>query len=119
MNQAFAMVPDFGTRCLCGGCGCRRGKRAREKVGAALALPWRPWPLSPERDPDPRRPYIHSAVYIQHQPQPTVAAMALRAAEWHRLPTSLTELCIDTTLRCGQSFRYFIHAFAARGPPPV
>jgi N-glycosylase/DNA lyase len=32
--------------------------------------------------------------------------MALRAAEWHKLPTSLTELCIDTTLRCGQSFRY-------------
>ncbi|KAF1911611.1 DNA glycosylase [Ampelomyces quisqualis] len=32
--------------------------------------------------------------------------MALRAAEWHRLPTSLTELCLDTTLRCGQSFRW-------------
>jgi hypothetical protein len=32
--------------------------------------------------------------------------MALRAAEWHKLPTSLTELCINTTLRCGQSFRY-------------
>ncbi|KAF5849568.1 hypothetical protein GGP41_004984 [Bipolaris sorokiniana] len=32
--------------------------------------------------------------------------MALRAAEWHKLPTSLTELCIDTTLRCGQSFRW-------------
>lgn len=33
-------------------------------------------------------------------------AMAMRAAEWHKLPTSLTELCINTTLRCGQSFRY-------------
>jgi hypothetical protein len=32
--------------------------------------------------------------------------MAMRAAEWHKLPTSLTELCISTTLRCGQSFRY-------------
>lgn len=32
--------------------------------------------------------------------------MALRAAEWQKLPTSLTELCIDTTLQCGQSFRY-------------
>jgi hypothetical protein len=31
--------------------------------------------------------------------------MALRAAEWYKLPTSLTELCINTTLRCGQSFR--------------
>jgi len=25
---------------------------------------------------------------------------------WHKLPVSLTELCIDTTLRCGQSFRW-------------
>ncbi|KAH9878919.1 hypothetical protein J1614_002354 [Plenodomus biglobosus] len=32
--------------------------------------------------------------------------MALRAAEWHKLPTSLTELCLNTTLRCGQSFRW-------------
>lgn len=31
--------------------------------------------------------------------------MALRAAEWYKLPTSLTELCLNTTLRCGQSFR--------------
>src|SRR6266511_2570467 len=29
-----------------------------------------------------------------------------RMSEWHRLPVSLRELCIDTTLRCGQSFRY-------------
>lgn len=26
--------------------------------------------------------------------------------DWKKLPMSLTELCIDTTLRCGQSFRY-------------
>ncbi|KAI9695992.1 MAG: 8-oxoguanine glycosylase ogg1 [Bogoriella megaspora] len=26
--------------------------------------------------------------------------------QWHKLPISLTELCIDTTLRCGQSFRW-------------
>ncbi|KAF2681987.1 hypothetical protein K458DRAFT_308396 [Lentithecium fluviatile CBS 122367] len=32
--------------------------------------------------------------------------MALKAAEWHKLPMSLTELCINTTLRCGQSFRW-------------
>ena len=25
---------------------------------------------------------------------------------WRSLPVSLSELCIDTTLRCGQSFRY-------------
>lgn len=29
----------------------------------------------------------------------------LRITEWKRLPMSLTELCINTTLRCGQSFR--------------
>jgi len=28
------------------------------------------------------------------------------ATEWRKLPLSLTELCIDTTLRCGQSFRW-------------
>ncbi|RWA12460.1 hypothetical protein EKO27_g2655 [Xylaria grammica] len=27
-------------------------------------------------------------------------------SEWRKLPLSLTELCIDTTLRCGQSFRW-------------
>ncbi|CAI4216661.1 unnamed protein product [Parascedosporium putredinis] len=27
-------------------------------------------------------------------------------ADWRKLPLSLTELCIDTTLRCGQSFRW-------------
>ncbi|KAM0332369.1 hypothetical protein ACHAQA_002646 [Verticillium albo-atrum] len=29
-----------------------------------------------------------------------------RVTEWRKLPLSLTELCIDTTLRCGQSFRW-------------
>ncbi|KAL6908584.1 ARM repeat-containing protein [Trichoderma evansii] len=29
-----------------------------------------------------------------------------RAVDWRKLPVSLTELCIDTTLRCGQSFRW-------------
>lgn len=31
---------------------------------------------------------------------------ALKTPEWRKLPLSLTELCIDTTLRCGQSFRW-------------
>ncbi|KAJ9669126.1 8-oxoguanine glycosylase ogg1 [Coniosporium apollinis] len=31
---------------------------------------------------------------------------SLRVGEWHRLPVSLRELCINTTLRCGQSFRW-------------
>ncbi|KAH6675607.1 DNA glycosylase [Halenospora varia] len=30
----------------------------------------------------------------------------LRISEWKKLPVSLAELCIDTTLRCGQSFRW-------------
>ncbi|KAF3769350.1 N-glycosylase/DNA lyase [Cryphonectria parasitica EP155] len=32
--------------------------------------------------------------------------MTLGKTEWRKLPLSLTELCIDTTLRCGQSFRW-------------
>lgn len=31
---------------------------------------------------------------------------ALNLAEWQKLPVSLSELCINTTLRCGQSFRW-------------
>ncbi|KAF2806123.1 DNA glycosylase [Mytilinidion resinicola] len=31
---------------------------------------------------------------------------SLRASEWQNLPVSLKELCINTTLRCGQSFRW-------------
>ncbi|TVY48974.1 N-glycosylase/DNA lyase [Lachnellula occidentalis] len=30
----------------------------------------------------------------------------LRISEWRKLPVSLAELCLDTTLRCGQSFRW-------------
>ncbi|KAF3484048.1 uncharacterized protein GIQ15_03372 [Arthroderma uncinatum] len=29
-----------------------------------------------------------------------------RFSEWRKLPLALTELCINTTLRCGQSFRW-------------
>ncbi|KAK4150216.1 DNA glycosylase [Chaetomidium leptoderma] len=31
---------------------------------------------------------------------------APKLPEWRKLPLSLSELCIDTTLRCGQSFRW-------------
>lgn len=31
---------------------------------------------------------------------------AIRTTGWSKLPISLAELCIDTTLRCGQSFRW-------------
>lgn len=37
-------------------------------------------------------------------PLSTMADM--RIPEWRKLPVSLKELCIDTTLRCGQSFRW-------------
>ncbi|KAI1383279.1 DNA glycosylase [Hypoxylon trugodes] len=30
----------------------------------------------------------------------------IRVSEWRKLPLSLTDLCIETTLRCGQSFRW-------------
>ncbi|KAI0535720.1 DNA glycosylase [Xylaria digitata] len=30
----------------------------------------------------------------------------IRASEWRKMPLGLTELCIDTTLCCGQSFRW-------------
>lgn len=29
-----------------------------------------------------------------------------RISDWRKLPVTLAELCIDTTLRCGQSFRW-------------
>lgn len=33
--------------------------------------------------------------------------MAIKSGpEWRKLPVTLAELCIDTTLRCGQSFRW-------------
>ncbi|KAF2750591.1 hypothetical protein M011DRAFT_416649 [Sporormia fimetaria CBS 119925] len=32
--------------------------------------------------------------------------MAVRTTDWRKLPVTLTELCINTTLRCGQSFRW-------------
>ncbi|KAI9680926.1 MAG: 8-oxoguanine glycosylase ogg1 [Trizodia sp. TS-e1964] len=31
---------------------------------------------------------------------------SLRVTEWQKLPITLAELCLDTTLRCGQSFRW-------------
>ncbi|KAI5862113.1 8-oxoguanine DNA-glycosylase [Durotheca rogersii] len=30
----------------------------------------------------------------------------IRASEWRKLPLSLADLCIETTLRCGQTFRW-------------
>ncbi|RDA84204.1 hypothetical protein CP532_0275 [Ophiocordyceps camponoti-leonardi (nom. inval.)] len=35
-----------------------------------------------------------------------MSAAARRTPEWRKIPVSLSELCIDTTLRCGQAFRW-------------
>jgi hypothetical protein len=35
----------------------------------------------------------------------STARMTGAFSEWRKLPISLSELCINTTLRCGQSFR--------------
>jgi N-glycosylase/DNA lyase len=37
--------------------------------------------------------------------------------EWKRLPVAMTELCLATTLRCGQSFRCVVHR--ALSPPQI
>jgi N-glycosylase/DNA lyase len=38
--------------------------------------------------------------------QTRVHCAIMGALEWHKIPSSLSELCINTTLRCGQSFRW-------------
>jgi N-glycosylase/DNA lyase len=48
--------------------------------------------------------YAQRASQNLHENQVTMGK--LRISEWHKLPVSLAELCIDTTLRCGQSFRW-------------
>lgn len=35
-----------------------------------------------------------------------MAAVASTPAQWHKLPIALSELCINSVLRCGQSFRW-------------
>ncbi|RCI14619.1 hypothetical protein L249_6373 [Ophiocordyceps polyrhachis-furcata BCC 54312] len=35
-----------------------------------------------------------------------MSAAARRTPDWRKIPVSLSELCIDTTLRCGQAFRW-------------
>ncbi|KAL3462338.1 DNA glycosylase [Aspergillus heterothallicus] len=37
-------------------------------------------------------------------------------SEWRKLPISLSELCINTTLRCGQSFRYLVPPLSTQFP---
>lgn len=38
----------------------------------------------------------------------------MRTSPWRKMSVSLAELCLDTTLRCGQSFRYGFPEVAAR-----
>jgi hypothetical protein len=60
-------------------------------TGGATATRLQPW-----RD-DNCMPEQHNTIQ-SNQSNPMAAA-------WHKLPTTLAELCIATTLRCGQSFR--------------
>lgn len=39
-------------------------------------------------------------------PEPNLSQMSIRITDWAKLPVTLTELCLATTLRCGQSFRW-------------
>lgn len=45
---------------------------------------------------------INLMLYIEESRSPV---LKMRITPWRKLPVSLTELCLDTTLRCGQSFR--------------
>jgi hypothetical protein len=49
----------------------------------------------------------HESIY---RPAASFAIIAsiMGLETWRKLPVSLTELCINTTLRCGQSFRYHL-----------
>ena len=38
----------------------------------------------------------------------------MRTSPWRKISVSLAELCLDTTLRCGQSFRYGFPEVARR-----
>jgi len=39
----------------------------------------------------------------------------LHFTDWRKLPIGLTELCIATTLRCGQSFRSVMGTYQQNG----
>jgi len=51
---------------------------------------------------------VHDTRYVQTPSILTTSNVmgAINVAEWQKLPVSLSELCINTTLRCGQSFRW-------------
>jgi len=50
--------------------------------------------------------YMHAKKHYKSETRTTSIMGALKPSEWRKLPVSLTELCINTTLRCGQSFRW-------------
>ena len=71
---------------------------------------WRriyPWTLGMHDRPRRSRVSISLASTLtQRTTYPTNTMGGLNLAEWQKLPISLSELCINTTLRCGQSFRW-------------
>lgn len=50
---------------------------------------------------------LTSGSFKRGRPITKIIFMApVRVTEWRKLPISLSELCIETSLRCGQSFRW-------------
>lgn len=45
-------------------------------------------------------------LWLNRHFRPFDQTWTMGALEWQKIPSSLSELCINTTLRCGQSFRY-------------
>jgi hypothetical protein len=74
-----------------------------ESQAGSVAASWRDLPLSLVD-----RAFTFTVAIIRSRDSNSLkrhCIMGLKKAEWHKLPVSLTELCINTTLRCGQSFR--------------
>lgn len=80
------------------------GVLSREREGQCFVF----WNLKPKLSGRPwcrKLSRIEANSILQHNTVPHSPMNKLKTADWKKLPVSLTELCINTTLRCGQSFR--------------
>ena len=81
--------------------------RARRNFWVSLE---RIWSRDLNRVWDPTSYCTRLSVILIAPAQPSlgiyIQAMALRTLDWQKLPVTLAELCLATTLRCGQSFRF-------------
>lgn len=88
----------------------RRGYRlAERRLPPMREFTWQSLTVTPRATPCRSRllrETLYTTVHFQHQGGHLGTMGALNLAEWQRLPVSLSELCINTTLRCGQSFRW-------------